>query len=584
MTERNPFLPQAPGSKGKHKATRSVSSSYNPIPMSTVRHARSRTTAADSVTQSFSLSPNPRDWGSNLSPNFPEPDDDLHSVDPKRDRKNDRGAFFSARGVANIGCLVILVIGLLVLLVGYPVASFARNKVNRFNAQKPPVTSFMNLGLIDPDTPPDALTITSVTDGKTKMKLVFSDEFNVDGRSFYPGDDPYWEAVDLHYWGTNNLEWYDPAAVTTNNGSLVVTLSKKDPAINHDMSYMGGMITTWNKLCFTGGAFYTSVNLPGSNNVLGLWPAIWAMGNLGRAGYGASLDGTWPYSYDSCDVGTLKNQSLNGEPAIAATSGLDGGPLSFQPGQRLSRCTCQGESHPGPVHAEDQSYVGRAAPEIDVFEAQIQRGVGAVSQSGQWAPYNANYDWFNTSDNLIIYDSQVTQQNPDYKGAAYQQTTSGVSITNQECYQLNGTCFSVYAFEYKPGFDDGYITWVNDDKPAWTIKAGGVAADPQVQIGARPIPQEPMYLLVNLGISENFGGVDFDHLQFPAIMTVDWIRLYQDENNINIGCDPENFPTAAYIEMYKPAYTNPNLTTWSGPTNEGGYAQPVPKNKLIDAC
>lgn len=31
--------------------------------------------------------------------------------------------------------------------------------------------------------------------------------------------------------------------------------------------------------------------LPGFNNVQGLWPAVWAMGNLGRAGYGASLDG-----------------------------------------------------------------------------------------------------------------------------------------------------------------------------------------------------------------------------------------------------------------------------------------------------
>jgi len=34
------------------------------------------------------------------------------------------------------------------------------------------------------------------------MVLVFSDEFNKEGRSFYPGDDPFWEAVDLHYWGT----------------------------------------------------------------------------------------------------------------------------------------------------------------------------------------------------------------------------------------------------------------------------------------------------------------------------------------------------------------------------------------------
>ena len=31
--------------------------------------------------------------------------------------------------------------------------------------------------------------------------------------------------------------------------------------------------------------------LPGANNILGFWPAVWTMGNLGRAGYGASLDG-----------------------------------------------------------------------------------------------------------------------------------------------------------------------------------------------------------------------------------------------------------------------------------------------------
>lgn len=40
------------------------------------------------------------------------------------------------------------------------------------------------------------------------------------------------------------------------------------------------------------------------------------MGNLGRAGYGGSLDGTWPYTYDSCDVGTLPNQTLNGKTSV----------------------------------------------------------------------------------------------------------------------------------------------------------------------------------------------------------------------------------------------------------------------------
>jgi len=112
------------------------------------------------------------------------------------------------------------------------------------------------------------------------------------------------------------------------------------------------------------------------------------MGNLGRAGYGATLDGMvslpftdrvfaypaaqWPYSYDSCDIGTLKNQTLNGLPLAATVNGDDtrGGVLSYLPGQRLSRCTCSGEDHPGPKHA-DGTFVGRAAPEIDIFEAEV---------------------------------------------------------------------------------------------------------------------------------------------------------------------------------------------------------------------
>ena len=55
---------------------------------------------------------------------------------------------------------------------------------------------------------------------------------------------------------------------------------------------------------------------------------------------------------------------------------------------------------------------------------------------------------------------------------------------------------------------------------------------------------------MNLGLSENFGFVDYENLVFPAHMKVDWVRVYQDPNNINIGCDPPDFPTKAYIEEY----------------------------------
>jgi beta-glucanase (GH16 family) len=96
----------------------------------------------------------------------------------------------------------------------------------------------------------------------------------------------------------------------------------------------------------------------------------------------------WPYTYDSCDVGTVANQTVNGQPEAATVGGdkYHEDILSFLPGQRLSRCTCAGEDHPGPKHP-DGSFVGRSAPEIDVFEAQIRGDPlsGQVSQSAQWA-------------------------------------------------------------------------------------------------------------------------------------------------------------------------------------------------------
>jgi beta-glucanase (GH16 family) len=57
---------------------------------------------------------------------------------------------------------------------------------------------------------------------------------------------------------------YDPSAITTRNGALEITLSRKS---NHGLNYMSGMMSTWNKFCFTGGMIEANVMLPGTNNV-----------------------------------------------------------------------------------------------------------------------------------------------------------------------------------------------------------------------------------------------------------------------------------------------------------------------------
>ncbi|KAI0052470.1 glycoside hydrolase family 16 protein [Auriscalpium vulgare] len=571
----------------------------------------SQISLASSLSDKFSLTPNPAEWGAALTMSTPEPDDFLHNPDPKRDLRHDGGGhIFTSRGVTNLGCLFILAAGILMLLyaapsspqltlshprpsAGYPIYShFTRHEQSRlggFNLggmnATGQVAAFPNWpGLIDIATPQSAYTKPSYNDPTQQWELVFSDEFAVDGRTFNPGDDPYWEAVDLYYWQTGDLEWYDPKQATTKDGYLRLTLETAVPENNHNLSYVSGMIQSWNKFCFTGGLIEVSVQLPGSSTKGGLWPAVWTMGNLGRAGYGASLDGMWPYSYDTCDIGTLANQTMPGAtvPEAAFTNGdpENNDQLSLLPGQRLSACTCPGESHPGPVH-HDGSFVGRSAPEIDLFEALVGT-TAAVSQSAQWAPFNAQYAWDNTTQNLKIVNPDVTVLNT-YTGGAFQQTTSMMSNTNTDCYELEAGCFSIYGYEYQPSTssDPGYITWVTNGTSVATIEGAGMGPDKAANISTRPITLEPMYIIMNLGLSNSFAhGVDLSTLNYPTTMLIDYVRVYQPSGSKNIGCDTPERPTAEYINAYPDAYANANFTLFGTPQ----YNQSIPRNKLIDAC
>lgn len=61
----------------------------------------------------------------------PEPDDYLHNPDPRRDLKNDKGGhIFTARGIANLGCLFILAAGCLMLLYVSFVLCYSLSAIN----------------------------------------------------------------------------------------------------------------------------------------------------------------------------------------------------------------------------------------------------------------------------------------------------------------------------------------------------------------------------------------------------------------------------------------------------------------------
>lgn len=534
--------------------------------------------------------------------------DELLDADREWDEKTPMlHQHWSMRGFFNLGTLLLLVLCVLMLFLGYPVlhdVTVRRQQNSLVSPIDTPLNSLSELSrsLVDPDTPEEARTTINSHNNKT-MRLVFSDEFNRDGRSFYPGEDPFWVAEDLNYWQTKNYEWYHPSSVTTANGSLVIKLSQHE---TNNLFFRGGMISTWNKFCFTGGKLEARLILPGRNNVSGLWPAVWAMGNLGRAGYGASTDGLWPYTYDSCDVGTLANQtylaSQGGGPLAAETSGRyveEFGPsLSYLPGQRLSRCTCPDSTdHPGPKHP-DGTWVGRSAPEIDLIEALGNNGPeehGQVSMSLQLAPFDAAYNVTDPSGVTAMNTSTHSSMLNDYTGAVYQQAVSAKVNTSDAAYTLTENQWDTYAFEYAPGTtNDSYIKWFMSNEEVFRIKAHALTPNPKTEIGQRPIPQEPMYIIVNLGISASFNWINWDEISKdwnndPSNyrMYVDYIRVYQDEDKItndSLSCSPPDFPTAEYIEKHKEVYTNPLLTSWTEPPERGGYNHSFPPNVLLGQC
>ncbi|KAK7680656.1 hypothetical protein QCA50_016221, partial [Cerrena zonata] len=335
-----------------------------------------------------------------------EPDDYLHNPDPIADAAYDKNRFMhdlknmDKRSFGGLMGIIVLLLGAIFIFIVFPVLTYSGvtsgYKPETYAKLSPysyPLAAAIRTSLVDPDTPKDALTKKSLRG--EEWVLAFSDEFNVEGRTFYEGDDQFFTAPDIHYQATNDLEWYDPDAVTTANGTLVLTM---DALKNHDLFYRSGMVQSWNQLCFSQGMIMISAQLPNYGNVSGLWPGLWTMGNLGRPGYLGSTEGVWPYTYDSCDAGITANQS-----------------------------SPDGEDHPNPGQ-------GRGAPEIDILEGEVDTNklFGVASQSYQIAPYDI---WYYPDYNFVsIHNPDITTMNT-YTGGPLQQAVSGTTTLNTDWYE-----------------------------------------------------------------------------------------------------------------------------------------------------
>ncbi|KAF2476163.1 beta-glucan synthesis-associated [Lindgomyces ingoldianus] len=511
-------------------------------------------------------------WSWPLITDKEEDDDEMHMPRDDDDimyKPHWRDHFSRANIVSTVG-LFMMILGLLFVFIVLPVISYAGyinfssgystplSQMTRLyphaetwatvNNETYPLLKNIRTGLIDPDTPQSAKTITGLHGDE--YVLVFSDEFNNNNRTFYEGDDPFWFAPDIWYGATQDLDWYDPDAVTTWDGTLELRLDK---FLNHGLNFRSGMLNSWNHLCFKGGIFEVSVSLPGPAAAMGLWPGAWTMGNLGRPGYLSTTEGLWPYTYNTCDAGITPNQSS-----------YDG--LSRLPGQRLPSCTCPGEDHPTPG-------TGRGAPEIDIFEAGASYGgLPIATQSYQVAPFDL---WYYPDYEFTAFPDYSISYTNGYTGGPFQQAISATTNLNKNWY--DGKQYQKYSFEYVPGQgEDAYIGWKVGNQMTFYID--GRAIGPNGNIGSRQISQEPMSLVLNLGISNSWTFIDWEKLKFPTVMRVDYVRWYQKAGRESVTCDPPGYETTTYIKDHLNAYTNPNFTHWSQTGHDW------PKHKLNTNC
>lgn len=154
-----------------------------------------------------------------------------------------------------------------------------------------------------------------------------------------------------------------------------------------------------------------------------------------------------------------------------------------------------------------------------------------------------------------------------YQGGVYQQAVSGVSNLNNDWY--DDQAYQTYGFEYIPGAD-GRVTWFIGNVATWTMT--GAAIGPNGNIGQRIVPEEPMSIIMNFGMSRGFAALNLTGLAttMPAIMRFDYVRIYQYEGQESVTCDPVGYETTEYIRRHPEPYANPNLTLWRVYCNTSG--------------
>ncbi|KAG9062003.1 hypothetical protein KI688_006723 [Linnemannia hyalina] len=628
----------------------------------------------------------------------------------------------SCRGLINITSMLLILCGLILLILGYPIASSLRKDrlaaeaaaeeaANAANAAMSHVRFAMDSqqqggvgtaglmgpmsktatstvvkaamrGMVDKDTPQDKRT-TIARDGGL-WDLVFSDEFNLDGRNFAPGQDPHWEAVNLPAsTAMKTLENYSSDQVTTKNGQLEITLQrdparpspsgakfqKRDGSSSGAWKYTSGMLQSWNKMCFQGGILEVAVSLPGSPTKAGLKPRVFVLGNLARYGYPASMAGVYPSSSSSSSTSSFTKcnptstnstvQRLNGCSSVTDTTlghksrgapemtllethyGVQMNPeaveaqkhaiqvLQQAPPRVLQRREYhrikkrqqqqqqqqdgegQGVDHGETVVMLQKQRLGGSRVTVDAAFGRGRvagggsNGNGALRQSiaissvklasspsssssssttdglkiaSKAAVETSTPQWIQPIDTRFFSSSSVNaiQDKDEFIKVGLEYWPGALNTTSSTLTSGSGDedayiQFSLNSNRYPPLLSTSHSLLHHQSPPPSPLTASPTKEkdawykDAKTLPPTTSIPQEPMSIVLSLGLLQEELLLD-PELQFPAVMKVDYIRLYQprqeEEGNEKgewLSCDPLDHPTAEYIRAHSRVYSDPDV-------------------------
>eukprot|EP00581_Thalassiosira_minuscula_P006706 CAMPEP_0183703162 /NCGR_PEP_ID=MMETSP0737-20130205/1008_1 /TAXON_ID=385413 /ORGANISM="Thalassiosira miniscula, Strain CCMP1093" /LENGTH=764 /DNA_ID=CAMNT_0025929877 /DNA_START=135 /DNA_END=2429 /DNA_ORIENTATION=- len=491
----------------------------------------------------------------------------------------------------------------------------------------------VSAGWIDEDTPPHLRTTTSLVDG-TEYHLVMSDEFNVPNRTFADGDDPTWTALDksdddYSASGGGSLHFYNSSTVrTTPDGFLTIRSVIEETSWTHfdpiakewkkeRKHFKSGMIQSWNKFCFTGGIIEVDVILPGEPDIGGLWPAVWMLGNLGRATYEGSTNNLWPWSYDTCDRKKQEAQAISGCNEVHHYG------LNKRQGRgatEIDVLELMGGDSGGPLPA---TYPPVSLPYVDMTlqvapgipDNRPQSGsqpVRTIDRTHSGYATSVAQNWY---DNLTVAGN--TSLNPFFYG-----TYLGVTKPNEPVTRNKNQAFQAdavgamkqlvpehfktphtFRVEWQPG-RGGRLDWftksykkVDENGTIFHMEGDGKGQDwehslhiPDFSLekamGSK-IPEEPSYVIFNTAISSTWAFpynvpdwcpkcYDCDDPKCACsfnpgfcgmmktgkvAMKIDSVRVYQSKNDDahvgqphSLGCDPPDFPTKEFIKGYEYRY------------------------------